>query len=283
MSTSASAAAPETARGISAIQWLIGFFGLAVLLVGINMLIAWRMEVFGILRDAHGRALITSDHERKQKYLLNQGYVPENFNALLIGASASVNWYMSPMAGYRFYNESLEGGDGTEERKLVEQALPTGHFQAAVVVLYPRLTALHLLQDGFDKVKRSEALGSLSLLGVEYDVLHERLTHVKAAASPDGSHAVPVHAPPRPTDKFPVWEDGFGSDAQAREDYRDLLQELAAKGVKIVYVTYPMYEPGYEPNKEKYDQYLAEIRQILPPGPVIDFNAPEYFSFRNDA
>jgi hypothetical protein len=94
---------------------------------------------------------------------------------------------------------------------------------------------------------------------------------------------VPVHAPPRPTDKFPVWEDGFGSDAQARDDYRALIQELASKGVKIVYVTYPMYEPGYEPNKDKYDQYLAGIRQILPPGPVIDFNAPEYSSFRNDA
>ncbi len=283
MSTAASADTPKTAREISATWWLAMFFGLLVLLIGGNMLVAWRMDVFGILRDAHGRSLITSDHERKQKYLLNQAYVPENFDSLLIGASASVNWHMSPMDGYRFYNESLEGGDGSEERKLVEQALPAGHFKAAVVVLYPRLTALHLLQDGFDQVKRSESLGSLSLLGVEYDVLHARLTHVPAAADPDGSHAVPVHASPSATDKFPVWEDGFGSDAQARNDYRALVEELVASGTKIVYVTYPMYEPGYEPNKEKYDRYLADIRQILPPAPLIDFNGPEYFSFRNDA
>jgi hypothetical protein len=283
MSTSVSAATPKTAREISATLWLIAFFGMAALVVGINLLAAWRMDVFGILRDAHGRSLITSDHERKEKYLLNQAYVPENFNALLIGASASVNWHMEPVDGYRFYNESLEGGDATEERKLVEQALQTGHFGAAVVVLYPRLTQLHLLQDGFDQVKRSEALGSLSLLGVEYDVLHERLMHVPATSYPDGSHAVPVHAPPRPTDKFEVWSHDFGSDAQALKDYRALVQELADKGVRIVYVTYPMYEPGYEPNKDAYDRYITAMRKDLSPGPLIDFNAPEYFDFRNDA
>jgi len=283
MSTSNITPVPRTAFEISSVQWMVGFFGMVALVAAINLFIAWRMDVFGILRDAHGRSLITSDHERKQKYLLNQAYVPENFDALLIGASASVNWRMAPIAGYRFYNESLEGGDASEERKLVEQALETGHFRAAVIVLYPRLTDLHLLQDGFDQVKRSEAFGSISLLGVEYDILHEHLGHVQAKSYPDGSHASPVHAPPNPSDNFGAWSNGFGSDPQALQDYRTLAWELANRDVRIVYVTYPMFESALKPNKDLYDRYVAEMLRIMPAGPLIDFNALQYLSFRNDA
>jgi UDP:flavonoid glycosyltransferase YjiC (YdhE family) len=67
------------------------------------------------------------------------------------------------------------------------------------------------------------------------------------------------------------------------EDYRALVQELAARGVRIVYVTYPMYEPAYEPNKAAYDRYLAAMRKWMPPAPIIDFNEPQYSSFRADA
>ena len=155
----------ETRGEMPAWRWLAASLGLMVLLAGVSILLAWRLDIYGILRDPAGRQLITSEHERKAKYLLNQAYVPANYDALIIGASASVNWHGEYLTGYRFYNESVEGGDASEERKLVEQALPRGHFRVALVGLYPRITGLHLLQDGFERVNRTEALGSLSSLG----------------------------------------------------------------------------------------------------------------------
>jgi len=94
---------------MSASLWLAMTLGLIALLIGLHILLAWRLDLFGIYRDPHGRTLITSEHERKAKYLLNQAYVPANFDALIIGASASVNWHSNYFTGYRFYNESIEG------------------------------------------------------------------------------------------------------------------------------------------------------------------------------
>ena len=91
--------------------WLTSVFLLISLIIGINLIFQWRMDVFGILRDPHGRYLVTSHHEPKAKYLLNRAYVPANFDALVIGASASENWDLSRFTGYRFYNESIEGGN----------------------------------------------------------------------------------------------------------------------------------------------------------------------------
>jgi hypothetical protein len=278
---------PESATGNAEMpkemtpeRWLAATFALLVLLVAVNLLAAWRLDVFGILRDPTGRELVTSEHERKAKYLLNQAYVPANYDALVIGASASLNWRVQDFTGYRFYNESLEGGDASEERKLVEQALPRGHFRVALVGLYPRITALHLLQDGFDRVNRSEVVGSISSFGVEYDMLMDHLRHRPKIFYPNGSHELPVHAPPLPGQRFGTMDPV--QDPQAIEDYRALVKELMDRGTRIVYVSSPLYQPNLEDNQELMDHYTASILEVLPKAPVIDFNAPEYVGFRSD-
>jgi hypothetical protein len=272
--------AAEAPKQMSASLWLGMTLGLITLIIGLHILVAWRLDLFGIYRDPHGRALITSEHERKAKYLLNQAYVPANFDALIIGASASVNWYSSYFTGYRFYNESLEGGDASEERRLVEQALPQGHFKMAIVALTPRVTSLHILQDGFDKVTRAEVLGSISSLGLEYDALLDRIHPHPQSYFPDGSHTLPVHAPPGPNDTGGRLN--RVEDPEAVEDYRGIVQELMNRGTRIVYVVYPMYGPAYNHNKDLMANYMRSVAAEMPAGPVIDFNASEYAAFRDD-
>jgi hypothetical protein len=280
MTSATIGSAAEAPKPMSAGLWLGMTLGLTALLIGLHIFIAWRLDLFGIYRDPHGRALITSEHERKAKYLLNQAYVPANFNALIIGASASVNWQGSYFTGYRLYNESLEGGDASEERRLVEQALPRGRFKVALVALNPRITSLHILQDGFDQVTRAEVLGSIGSLGLEYDALLERIHPSPRTYFPDGSHTLPVHAPPGPNDI------GGGldraEDPEAVNDYRSLVQELIDRGTRIVYVVYPMYGPALKHNKDLVAGYMRSVATNMPPSPVIDFNAPEYASFRDD-
>jgi hypothetical protein len=270
---------PEAEKG--ARRWLAATIGVLALLIVANLLVAWRMDVFGIFRDPKGRELVTSEHERKAKFLLNRAYVPDNFDALVIGASSQMNWRLEYFNGYRYYNESLEGGDATEERKLVEQALPRGHFKVAVIGLYPRVTALHVLQDGFDQVRPTEALGSISSLGTEFEILKNRILHKPEKFHPNGCHELPVHAPPTPEhSRTPM---NITQDSVAVADYQALSRELLASGTRVVYVVDPLYEPQFENNTQEMAWYMKTMHETLPAAPYIDLNAPEYFAFRNDA
>ncbi len=270
-------AAPATAAKLSSGRWLLWTLALLALAAGAELALAWRLDVFGVLRDPAGRALITSSHERQAKYLLNEAYVPENFNALIIGASASVNWRPRRLTGYRFYDESLEGGNATEQRKLVESALQRGHFQVALVGIFPRITGSHELQDGLDQVNRAEAFGSLAAFNIELERLVDTLRHRTPTFYPDGSHEMPSTKPEPPKVKM-----NMNQDPQAVEDYRALVQELIAHGVRVIYVVYPVYTPAYDFNRDALLAYRKHFPATLPPAPIIDLNAPEYKSFRDD-
>ena len=65
----------------------------------------------------------------KAKYLVNERYVPANFDGSIIGPSSSANWDVSSLAGARIYNESIPGGNAAEEQMLVKRALDKGHFK----------------------------------------------------------------------------------------------------------------------------------------------------------
>ena len=270
-------AAPATAAKLTSGRWLFWTLVLLAVAVAAELALAWRLDVFGILRDPTGRALITSSHERQAKYLLNQAYVPDNFNALIVGASASVNWRPQRLTGYRFYDESLEGGNATEQRKLVEQALQRGHFQVALVGIFPRITGSHELQDGLDQANRAEAFGSLAAFNIEAERLVEKLRHRTPTFYPDGSHEMPSTTPEPPTVKM-----NMKQDPQAIEDYRALVEELQARGVRVVYVVYPLYTPAYDFNRDALFAYRRSFSATLPPAPILDLNEPEYKAFRDD-
>src|ERR1700677_3795766 len=115
-------------------RWLSITILTIIVLFGLNFLLTYRLDVYGILRDPHGRRLATSGlhipttDDRISKYMLNQRYVPSNFDGLLIGSSTTGNWNPDLIHGYRVYNESLAAGNAAEEKTLVDQALPNGHF-----------------------------------------------------------------------------------------------------------------------------------------------------------
>ena len=266
---------------IPAGRWLALTLGSLIVLMLVSIGVAYRMDVFGIFRDPRGRLLVTSEHERKAKFLLNQAYVPTNFDALVIGASTSVNWRLDQFTGYRFYNESLEGGDASEERKLVEQALPKGHFKVALVGLYPRITGLHVLQDGFDTATHTEALGSISAYSVEFEALLDRLQHRTSAFSPNGSHTFPPRQPPP---YHHNWQDEVigDQDPLSVADYQALVRELLQGGTRVIYVVSPIFNDALMQNQRVMDEYRAQVSATMPAAPMIDFNLPEYTDFRQD-
>src|SRR5262245_23525468 len=86
----------------------------AVLVVGGGVALAnARADICGLFRDTRGRRLPIYGSEHRGKYLLNTRYVPENFEAVLLGSSVTSNWNMAGLTAYAGYNESTDGGNVT--------------------------------------------------------------------------------------------------------------------------------------------------------------------------
>ncbi len=281
-SASPAAAMPKT---ITDRAWIATTLGIVAIVVGLNLLLAWRLDIFGLLRDPRGRELANSRHERKAKYLLNFNYVPENFDALVIGASSSENWRLEGLSQYRFYNEGMLGANGTEERMLVEKALEKGHFKVALVGIDLATTGRHDLQDGLDHVDPREALGSFYSYVMLFDRLHDRLLHRPSNFYPDGSWVFPPHKLYPPDPNVPFVRNN-PKDQKAAEDYRIMIEELMAHGTRVVYVVAPhfgLYENGA---RQVFADYMRDFLASNPPAPLINFNDdrfaaihdnPEYF------
>jgi len=275
------AAAPKAMSGRA---WIATTLGVVAVVVGLNLLLAWRLDIFGLLRDPRGRELSNSRHERKAKYLLNFNYVPENFDALVIGASSSENWRLEGLSQYRFYNEGMLGANGTEERMLVEKALEKGHYKVALVGIDLATTDRHGLQDGLDHVDPREALGSFYSYVMILDRLHDRLLHRPSNFYPDGSWVFPPHKLNPPDRNVPFARNP--KDEKDAEDYRIMIAELMAHGTRVVYVVAPHYGLDVNGARQVMSKYLSDFLATNPPAPLINFNDdrfaeihdnPEYF------
>ena len=276
MTVTAAPATPDSPQTMTARSWVVAFFAVCMVVVGLNLLLAWKVDLFGLLRDARGRAIHTSRHERKAKYLLNFKYVPENFDALVVGTSQSLNWDLDELTGYRFYNESLLGADGVEEKLYVEKALETGHFKVALVAISHGLTDRSDLQDGLDQVTPREALGSF----YSYVMMLDRVTHPHSTYGINGCWQIAVKAPDPLNYSLDIPFKPI--DPKSMNDYRTLTEDLIAHGTKIVYFISPHYGLGVPHARERYAQYARVVLAQLPPGPVINFNTDDYAWLHDD-
>jgi hypothetical protein len=266
---------------MTARRWILMTVGSVLAVVGVFATLAYAIDPYGVLRDSRGRKLAVFFSERRVKFLMNKRYVPTNFDGLIVGTSASSNWTIPTLLGYRIYNESLSGGNAAEERFLVDQGLSTGSYRFALLLLAPPMTSDHNLQDGLDAVKTSEALASFHLFVHEaaFTLLAMNRRFSKSETTPDGQYLFNFSqnfnlAPLEPT--------YFRIDPIAIGQYRSLIQSLQSRGAKIVYVVPPLYEPCYQLNRENYRAYLEAIRPLLPPAPIIDFENTEFNSLRAD-
>ena len=240
----------------------------------------YAFDPYGVLRSAKGRQLPVYFAERKAKFLLSEWYVPENFDGLILGPSSSANWNPTVIPGAHLYNESLLGANVAEEKLMMEQALRRGHYKLVLCVIYPTMTSKHEINGGLDTVTTSEAFASIHAFVHEAGILLRsmQISFGKEQAPFNGSVVI------RDENQYGIgvlWADYFKQDPVAVTDYREMVQELRERGAEIVYVVPPLYEPCDALNAERYAQYRQSILEQLPAGPVIDFQTPEYRSFRD--
>jgi hypothetical protein len=262
-------------------RWILLTIATVAMGVGAVWLVACTVDPYGVWRDSTGRKLSVFTDTRKVKFLMNKRYVPSNFDGLLVGTSSSANWDLPVIAGASIYNESIEGGDAVEERILVNEAMRKGHFKLALLVLSHAMTKEHSVKDGLDEMNIGRAIGSLYVFRDEIRVELAKRHHQfdRSDTAPNGQIQLPYPKNLKPLQLTPFQ---MQVDPVALEQYRQLIVSLRATGTKTVYVIPPMYAPCLAVNTPAYGDVLQKVRSQLPPGPLLDFDGPEYDSFRND-
>jgi hypothetical protein len=248
---------------MTARKWILQTLLFTALAGGALVLVNVRLDIYGLYRDTHGRRLDLHDSERRGKYLLNHHYVPENFEAVLLGSSVTSNW-------------NTGGLTASERPKL------------AICVVHPYMTDSHGLSA--DEMNRSEywgALGSTSLLRA-YKTWWSTVRHhedpdwdavgTELGQSPDG--VKPLNPVLR---RIMTSEGEVHIDPVAFGEYRAMVDELHALGVKVAAVVPPTSAALLEPHRTRLDGYVQRALTLFSPQDlVIDFNGPAYASFRAD-
>jgi len=242
---------------------------------------SYAFDIFGIYRDAHGRSLPvyglhrSKADDRYAKFLLNQHYVPENFSGLIIGSSGLANWQLPDMGELHYYTEATPASNATEQGIFVRQALKRGHFQGALIELFPAMTGEHRVYEGIETEKSSDAFATINSVGSEIDMLLVKFHLQKNLYFPDGARDLMVSSRVTPDLPIPL----APIDPVALASQRELVKELEADGVRVVYVVTPIYEPVYLKHVGEMQTYLNTVLAALPPAPVLNLNDDQHAAF----
>jgi hypothetical protein len=269
---------------MKSVNWILLTAFLALAGAIVNLLINTRLDIYGLFRDTRGLHLGVIDNERRTKFLLSERYVPENFNAVLIGSSVTNNWNTSGIRAFRVYNESIDGGNISEEKLLVEKVLRKTPLKLAICVVHPYMTDSHGINSG-DMTDKEYwgALGSTTLFRAYGRLLRSRGSSFLWDEYGTEEFAGPIKLNAVLRKMFEPGSE-FHIDPDAVVDYRNLVEELRHQGARLVVVVPPVSKELLEPKRKELARYLNQVMPIFSPqDPVINFSSPEYESFIQDS
>ncbi len=247
------------------------------------------MDEFGLFGKVKGRRIRIYTAEMTTKYLLSYRYIPENFDALIIGPSLSDQLDPRKIKGYRVYNLSLLMGNVSELRQSVENVLNRGKVRLVILCLNPYLTRDARV---WDKRLRPESL--YSVLGSTFTFKFYNAM-IKCRLDPkDDSFTESWSGYSRPIQKVPSVEaaiDDFAAKVKevhsinptAFEQLKELLQLARARGARIFAYYHPMPYKVFAASEPSFRSYQQEINTLFDGRDLVwDFNTPAYDAFRKN-
>jgi hypothetical protein len=277
---------PSDTRTLTSRTWLTEAIGATVFLLVLGIILNMMVDIYGLFRNAKGRHLVVYGDERIAKYLLSERYVPENFNALLLGSSVTANWNTSGIEGLRVYNESVVGGHSVEEKAIADQALRSPSIRVVVLTVHPYLTASHEFETFELTPKRNlSAFGSQSLLDA-YKSKVRIMLHLEPQAfdefgtNPFGNGTLKMNAHLQEL-MYPGTD--FNIDQIAMKSYQDLIDELHRANIHIIYVIPPVSQSIFVSKSDAFSKYSSvALENKLRQDQVIDFTSDEFLDFRRN-
>jgi hypothetical protein len=237
------------------------------------------VDIYGLYRPSRGRRLPVLGDARVAKYLLSMRYVPENFNAMLTGASVSANWDVTTIEKLRVYNGSLDGGNIVEEKSVIEAALERPGISVVFLLVHPALTYSHEFRTVEMKPSlKLSAFGSSSLWAAYKDMANIRLGRIPRTFDYAGNETFLNARSEMNVHMKQMWNaPDFTLDPPALQAYRDLVANLRAHGVQIVFIVPPTSEQLLQTKRAPLERYLQRMRSEIGTGDLwIDFLSPEH-------
>ena len=275
---------------ISFKKWLVLF---SVILVSLTVSLVtanYFIDYYGLFRDVEGKKLMPYDNFRLAKYLYSYNYIPVNFDGILLGPSASINFDSSKIVNRNVYNLSIDGGNISESKLIADIAFSKGQFSLVVFTNNP-----YMIKDFGPKTPYLNpreyygALGNIQLLKEYFHWAAARLNLYHNAYKVDENGVFDYEKPshllsgfqsnPGPFDEYP----SFKVEERALDEYKQLIHAARSHGAKLVVLIPPIYSEAYLPYKDDYDNYFKLITELfLPHERIINFNLPLYSKYTDD-
>ncbi len=270
------------------ISSLAATLAMLTFLVGANILI----DNYSLFGSARGKRISIYFNARLEKNILSLRYIPDNFNALLIGPSTSFNVNTERFRPLQIYNLSILGGTITEIKALVDNYLTQRAPRLVVICMYPYMLRQHGMKTSYISSSTVYgALGSIDILKRYVIAAYQELTD-QELYNEFGYH-VYEEVPLEQTLELIQEKAGdpeytqreLSIDPLAWQDYLDLIAELEDGNTKIIQYYHPIPRPIYLKHRAFFDNYLDMVTAVLPEGSItVDFNTPkfEYFTTQLD-
>jgi len=251
-------------------------------------------DLYGVFRDAKGRALAVHYNERISKYLLSYQYIPDNYQGVVIGTSLSANVDVTPDT-HELYNASVMGANIGELRPILQKCVDGG-IKKVIFCLSP-----YMLKDADAKeVELSKklyysALGSKNLLetyivaGIRhFDLLPGK--YPKDQIDANGVNRFEKMYLSGSVDK--KIEDVLSRERSERfilndkaiEVLKDIVALMHDNGIEYGFYFHPVPKKFYEGKLDHYQEFENTIREIISADKIVDFNSEDYAWFtENDA
>jgi hypothetical protein len=252
-------------------QWLLRTFLLTTVLSCAFVWTAVRTDFLGL----HGRNDVRIHAiPRFSVYLMAYRFIPDNFNALLLGNSQAAVVDTSKIHNYKVFNAAELWGTMTEERTLGEQVLQHGHLKMAVLLLVPDLLSSHATRSAYMTPHDYwSSFGSIQTLLIDYQAAKEALGHPgEKTFDFDGRNRFPLYYGP-PSRFNP---DQLFIDPVEVRDLAALITHLHSKGVKVYVMFAPMYQAKWDAQHEELLAWQSKVTADLPPGESELIELPEH-------
>ncbi len=274
-------------------RFLIGVATIASILVSVVAGTFFFLDEFGLFRPSNGRTIGIYTSERTAKYLLSMRYIPENFDAVMIGTSFSDQLDTKEITSFRMYNLSLLGANSAELAMLVGNVMEVRPPRLLLICLDPfmlRNTEIHdvrmtpsakwatlgstFIIEYYRRKLRKVVSGKRDIF--EYTTfgsatINDVPVEVSRQAINDRAKAVAA-------EKSPLL-----MDPAAIRQLKNIIQEARKAGVRIAAFFYPHPEPVRLEMASSYLAFSQEMLGIFRTGEILlDFNGTEYLTFRKD-
>lgn len=256
------------------------------------------MNEYALFGNAGGKTINIWQNERTTKYLLSYNYIPSNFNGILFGPSVSDNLNTKLIKNYRIYNASLNGGNISEIKLIVENVIQRGQLKFMVVCLFPYLTKDHGRKTSYiDPQEYWGSLGSREMIRFyikKYLIIHGILGgYYNDYGYYDFILEANKHKKPMQNKKVNGPQATKKNDQlidHPQEEYIDeiayceldrVLRAARKRNIQIIAFYYPYYIEKF--NEYRYMTYRKRIDSIFTRRDILyDMNTKEYDYFRKD-